>query len=243
MDELIRYAAEGLHEKVAECMGRLERGLVLDVPSGQGALSRDLEEVGFCMFLGDIERNNILYRNGRCVQFDLNNRVPFKDGIFDFVLCVEGIEHIENPHHLIREFSRLVKEGGHLIVTTPNVMTIKSRMRFLFYSYLDFFRYFGPVAKEEKHQMEDYDHQHLHPVLYGEMKYVLEKYGFEIEYVETNKHVKKWKLIHPWMKRLIRGKTKKKYQREPFYTSDLLLEGEILIFVARREVANEGFRL
>ncbi len=233
MNDFIRYAAEGLHEKVADCMENLARGSVLDVPSGQGALSKDLEKKGFRTFLGDIERTNILYRNGRSVQIDLNGSLPFKRRAFDIVLCVEGIEHIENPHHLIREFSRLLKAGGHLVVTTPNVMTIKSRMRFLFYSYLDFFRYYGPLGEEERHRTREYDHQHINPLFYGEMKYILEKYGFAIERLETNRLVKKGKLLHALLKRLVKEKTKKKYRGEPFYVSDLLLEGEVLIFVAR----------
>ena len=233
--ELIRYSAEGLHDQVLDCMKELRRGALLDVPSGQGALSKDLEHLGFKTVLGDIEEENIFYRNGRVVHLDLNFSLPFKDETFDYVACVEGIEHIENPHHLIKEFSRLLKRGGYLIITTPNVMTIKSRMRLLFYSYLDFFRYFGPVPPDEKHRIEEYDHQHLNPIYYGEMKFILEKYGFTIKGLQTNRRVKKWKTIFPLMKWLIIYKTKKKYQKDPQYTSDLLLEGEILIFVAKRE--------
>jgi hypothetical protein len=93
---------------------------------------------------------------------------------------------------------------------------------------------------EERHRIEEYDHQHLNPLFYGEMKYVLEKHGFEIENVATNRYVKKRKFIHPLLKRIIRKKTKKKYKNEPFYLSDLLLEGEILIFVARRDATPQG---
>jgi len=236
MLELVRYAAEGLHEKVLNCMSGLKRGTVLDVPCGQGALSQDLDQMGFRVFPGDLERENILYRNGRGVQVDLNGSLPFKNGTFDHVACVEGIEHLENPHHLIKELSRVLKPGGYLLVTTPNVMTIKSRIRFLLYSYLDFYRYFGSVPSEERHQIGDYDHQHLNPILYGEMKYILEKYGLKIRGLEANRRVKKLKAVYPLVKWLIRNKTKKRYREESIYFSDLLLEGEILIFIAVREV-------
>jgi 2-polyprenyl-3-methyl-5-hydroxy-6-metoxy-1,4-benzoquinol methylase len=134
-----------LHEKALEWMEGLPKGLVLDAPSGQEALSKDLEKLGFKVVSGDIERKNIFYQNGRCIQLNLNVSFPLKDDIIDYALCVEGTEHIENPHVLTRDFARVVKRGGSLIVSTTNVMAIKSRLRFLFYSYLDLLRYFGSL--------------------------------------------------------------------------------------------------
>ncbi len=228
-----RYAAEGIHDKVLAYLVGFQRGFVLDVPSGQGILSKELEELGYKVFPGDIEIENIYYKKGRSVQLDLNTPLPFKEGTFDYVVCVEGIEHIENPHGLIREFARLIKKNGYLIVTTPNVMTIKSRLRFLFYSYLDFFKYFGPLPFEEKHRIKDYEHQHINPLFYGEMKFILEKYGFQIDRIETNRKVKKWKTVYPFLKWVIRNQTKKKFKRDSFFISDNLLEGEILIFITK----------
>jgi SAM-dependent methyltransferase len=236
MEILIRHTPEGLHEKVVECIERFKGGIVLDAPSGQGALSKDLEKLGFKVFSGDIERKNIFYKNGRCIQLDLNVSLPFKEGTFDYAFCVEGIEHIENPHVLIKEFARVVKRGGYLIVSTPNVMTIKSRLRFLFYSYLDYFRYFGPPPLEEKHKIKEYEHQHLNPVFYGEMKFILEKYGFKIEKVETNRMVRKWNIIFPLIKWFIKYKTRKKFPGDPLFVSDVILEGEDLIVIAKHEL-------
>lgn len=233
MKSLKRYTAKGVHEKVIECMKGFGRGTILDAPSGQGALSKDLDALGFKLFLGDIRRENILYRNGRCIQFDLNKFFPFKDGAFDYVICVEGIEHIENPHHLINVFARLVRQDGYLVITTPNVMTIKSRLKFLFYSYLDFFKDFDPLPLGEKNKMEADYQQHINPIFYAEMKFILEKYGFKICRIETNKMTKKWRMIYPFIRWLVRNKTKKTFPMDPFFVSDTILEGQILIFVAK----------
>jgi SAM-dependent methyltransferase len=235
MAELREYTPGGVHEKVLNCLKDLPKGTILDAPSGQGALSKSLETLGFKVFQGDIEIKNILYRNSRCVQLDLNHFLPFKQSTFDYVVCTEGIEHIENPHHLIREFGRLIKDDGYLIVTTPNVMTIKSRLRFLFYSYLDFFKYFGPLPPEAKYTIQEHDHQHLNPIFWGEMKFILEKYGFKAERVETNRMVRKWKLIFPLIKWFVKYKTKKKFPKDPLYLSDILLEGEDLVFVTKKK--------
>lgn len=233
MGALTKYSAEGVHEKVLEILSLLKRGFVLDVPSGQGAISKELEGYGFKVFSGDIESKNMLYRNGRCAQLDLNDFLPFKNRSFDYVVCVEGIEHLYNSHGVIREFARVIKKGGYLIMTTPNVMTIKSRVRFLLYSYLDFFKYFGPIPMDEKHMIHEYDHQHIHPIFYGAMKFFLEKNGFQVRRIETNKKVKKWKMIYPLLKKIIKHKTGKKFRRDPFLVSDALLEGEILIYLAQ----------
>lgn len=238
MTDLVQFSSAGVHQKVLECLNQLQRGRVLDAPSGQGALSFELEKIGFKAFLGDIQKDNLLYRNGRCIQIDLNRALPFKARTFDYVVCLEGIEHLENPHLLICEFARVLKSDGCLIISTPNVMTIKSRWRYLFYSYLDYFRYFGPVPLSERHRIEEYDHQHINPLFYGEMKFLLEKYGFRIEKVETNRLVRKGGILFPFIKLLIRYKTKKKFPDDPIYISDTILEGENLILVAKREAGS-----
>jgi len=233
MESLKRYTGKGVHEKVSECVKAFMKGTILDTPSGQGALSKDLEALGFKLFLGDIQRENILYKNGRCIQFDLNQSFPFKDSTFDHVICVEGVEHIENPHHLIKEFKRLMRRDGYLVITTPNVMALKSRLKFLLYGYLHFFEDVDPLWSDKKRVTETHYQQHINPIFYAEMKFILERYGFKICRIETNKKIKKWKRIHPFLKWLIRHKTREKFPMDPFFASDTALEGEILIFVAK----------
>jgi SAM-dependent methyltransferase len=46
-------------------------------------------------------------------------QIPEPDNSFDAVLCTEVFEHIPHPIEAIQEFSRLVKSGGHLIITAP----------------------------------------------------------------------------------------------------------------------------
>jgi 2-polyprenyl-3-methyl-5-hydroxy-6-metoxy-1,4-benzoquinol methylase len=59
-----------------------------------------------------IERNNWISANGE--------NLPFKDNQFDAVICLEVIEHIENPGKLLRDIFRVLKKEGKLLISTPN---------------------------------------------------------------------------------------------------------------------------
>ncbi len=45
--------------------------------------------------------------------------VPEPDASFDAIMCVEVLEHIPHPVEALREFSRLLKSGGYLVLTAP----------------------------------------------------------------------------------------------------------------------------
>jgi ubiquinone/menaquinone biosynthesis C-methylase UbiE len=45
--------------------------------------------------------------------------IPLEDNTFDFIICTEVFEHIPNPDLAVKEFSRLLKKEGKLLITAP----------------------------------------------------------------------------------------------------------------------------
>jgi SAM-dependent methyltransferase len=65
------------------------------------------------------------------VAGDLNHPLPFADASLDGVSLVEVIEHIVRAESLVEEIARVLRPGGWLVLTTPNVVHWTYRWRTL----------------------------------------------------------------------------------------------------------------
>jgi len=81
---------------------------------------------------GKVDRRSAVSADGETFdcEIDLFNaekdRFPYPDGHFATVLCCELIEHLtEDPMHLMSEINRILKPGGHLVLTTPNIGSLR----------------------------------------------------------------------------------------------------------------------
>lgn len=54
--------------------------------------------------------------------------LPFTDGAFDLVVCVEVLEHLLRPDRAAREIARVLAPGGTLIATVPNTAYWRRRL-------------------------------------------------------------------------------------------------------------------
>ncbi len=75
-----------------------------------------------------------------------SDRLPFSDNTFSYILLSEVIEHIPFYNHLLSEAARCLKPGGELILTTPNLATVRRRLRLLWGS--DIHRVYMPQSND-----------------------------------------------------------------------------------------------
>jgi 2-polyprenyl-3-methyl-5-hydroxy-6-metoxy-1,4-benzoquinol methylase len=65
-------------------------------------------------------------------QNNIEDGTEFKNGFFDTVICADVIEHVVNIRPALSEIHRVLKSGGRLVVTTPNIAAFRRRVQLLF---------------------------------------------------------------------------------------------------------------
>jgi len=176
-------AHAAIHDTVLGILTELPRGCVLDVPAGEGALARRLVDAGFDVDCSDLYPEIFRLNNVSITQGNLDGVLPFATGSFDYVACIEGLEHIENPRQAVREFARVLKPGGHLITSVPNILNVEERLKWLVYGYTSHFK---PLTRSyvESVRRQSGDKEevalHVNPIGYSELRFTLEQSGFEI---------------------------------------------------------------
>jgi SAM-dependent methyltransferase len=63
----------------------------------------------------------------KAVDLNATTPLPFDGGMFDFVFVGDVIEHVFSPDHLLKEIVRLLRPGGYVILTTPNLASWRNR--------------------------------------------------------------------------------------------------------------------
>ena len=127
-------AAPGVHEAALALVQKWARPgcRVADLCAGAGAFSARLVASGYSVVAADIRRDGFAVD----VPFHaVDLQTTFADALgastYDCVVALEGIEHLENPWAFLRECRRLLKPGGILVLSTPNVECVLSRLVFL----------------------------------------------------------------------------------------------------------------
>lgn len=129
------FAAPGVHEYALELLrAQVAAGArVLELGAGSGAMSQRLADAGYAVSGCDLFADN--FTPGDAIPFhvaDLNTGFSsLLEGGWEAIVALELVEHLENPRHFLRECQRLLRPGGVLVLSTPNLANPVSQALFL----------------------------------------------------------------------------------------------------------------
>jgi SAM-dependent methyltransferase len=108
----------------------LKNKSVYDLSAGSGFIANLFLQHSALVFLFDMFPNQNKFCPAACSFIDLQKAFPIHSASADIVICAETMEHLPNHYFFFQEASRILKSGGTLIITTPNVSSLRSRFSY-----------------------------------------------------------------------------------------------------------------
>lgn len=205
MEEIMPIAMPATHQKFMKYFKKRSHDLnlkILDIGAGHGALTKKLHELGYPVSACDLFPEIFMYDKIACRKVDISQGFPYQDNDFDIAIAVEVSEHIIDHEVFFRELSRILKPNGILYITTPNIVSMKSRMQFLFRGFFYSFKQL---------EMTNYNGlQHIASLTLDQYNYVAIKNGFKASEVDIDKkqRTSRWILFFLWPFLMLNAKLK-----------------------------------
>jgi len=154
---------------------------------------------------GRVDRRTVDSAEGERFECDIDHfdaekdTFPYADQYFSTVLCCELLEHLfHDPMHLMSEVNRILKPGGHLVLTTPNIASLRALSAILQGYHPGFFTaYLRPPAEGET------DARHNREYTPGEIHRLLENSGFSVVRLDTGPFREEFKPEYGWVLHLL----------------------------------------
>jgi len=108
-----------------------ENRMVVDFPAGNGITSRILLEIGARPLPFDLFPEYFQVLGLKCQRANISDGIPLPGHTADALICQEGIEHFANQLAALKEFNRVLKPSGRLIITTPNYSNLRAKLSYL----------------------------------------------------------------------------------------------------------------
>lgn len=163
----------------------LKPGKVLDIGSYPSHIHKALLMMDYDAYGVDIDPNRISSNLNDCrkktYKADIeSSNWEIGNNDFDIIFILEVVEHLHvNPFIVFHKIEHLLKIGGLLFLSTPNLFSLANRIKFIRGQYV-FEHPFGVYEKLERHNSRG--HQRLYSI--EEISDILDVYGFDV--------IKKW---------------------------------------------------
>ncbi len=200
-------------------------------------LSRWLKEHSFQVTTIDNNTLEKTVNGGHQPETGSHPTLPFENNCFSLILMVETIEHTPKPYQLLRECARVLKPGGFLILSTPNIHSFASRMK-------------SPILDMSLHEETSKDeppNQHHSPVSISMLLYSFRKTNMTLVDLYTTGPKLSWfsrmlkSFINAFTFQMMKNFGRSQHHREYYlnYLSDRqlrkLIDATVLVVVARKE--------
>lgn len=113
--------------------GELNGKVVVDIPAGNGVTTNLLLNIGAKVEAFDLFPEYFMVNNHECKRADINQGIPLENSHADMVICQEGIEHFSDQLNAFKEFNRILKLNGKLVITTPSYSNLAGRFNYLLF--------------------------------------------------------------------------------------------------------------
>jgi SAM-dependent methyltransferase len=126
--------ADSRVDKIRHLLREEEAGQLLDVGCSSGAVSFPLLAEGWTVYGMDLWLPPLIQASASGIRAVIGNvaeSLPFVSGTLDAVLAGEIIEHVVDTDALLIEIHRVLRPGGVLVLTTPNLASLDNRVRLL----------------------------------------------------------------------------------------------------------------
>jgi SAM-dependent methyltransferase len=165
-------------------------------------------EVRGCYYgpAGEVDHRSILSAADDRFECDLDlfdaekDRFPYPDQHFATVLCCELLEHLPgDPMHMMAEINRILRPGGHLVLTTPNIVSLRAMSAMLLGYHPGFF----PAYIRPTENGEEVEARHNREYAPREVVYLMSDAGFRVTLLETGEFLDQPKPEHNWVQAIL----------------------------------------
>ncbi len=118
---------------LANLKTELKNKVVIDIPAGNGATSEILMNIGAKVEPFDLFPEYFMPKNVECKRADIVNKIPLNKNYADMLICQEGIEHFSDQLKVFKEFNRILKNQGKLLITTPSYSNLSAKFSYLLF--------------------------------------------------------------------------------------------------------------